>query len=554
MANDGRFFDDEVDDEREDETDERPRPGPADAVRIIGAQEARAAYDEERRARFPLPGDEEDEAEPSGDELLGGPGRPPVGGRLLGEREGTPVVDDRPTGAVDLPHWTEPPSGEVLAATGLGREESEDTGLAPSFRDSESDWQGSDMGDLGEDAGVQARDEPALDDDDAFAREVEARRQEVRAAREAGVAPPPPPGAAERFSSGVRRVGPEGAAPPDAPARPVAPGSRSEGRASASPGKGAPGQPAGLSLGPGQPSAEGAPRGEAGGRPRGEGMLEPGMPEPAAMGSGGAERDVPTAILVGVAIGVAALVVFNLGRGPTAWFVAAIATLASAELYAAIRARGYKPAAPVGLAATAGLVLASYDRFYEGFALVLALAVITTFVWFLMRAEDARPVLNAALTLLPIGYVGLMAAYAGFLLALPNGIGILLGVAIAVVAYDVFGYFIGSRIGTRRIAPNISPNKTSEGLIAGMVGAVLASLLIVRPIHPWDGGSAFWLGVVVGVAAPLGDLIESMLKRDMALKDFGTLIPGHGGVLDRFDALLFALPPVFYLVRVLEIF
>jgi len=272
------------------------------------------------------------------------------------------------------------------------------------------------------------------------------------------------------------------------------------------------------------------------------------------MGARQAERDMTTAILVGVSIGVAALVVFNLGRGPTAILVAAIATMASAEFYAALRARGYRPAAPAGLAATAGLVLASYDRGFEGFTLVVGLAAVTTLVWFLIRAEDARPVVNIALTLLPVGYVGVLAAYGGLLLAFPNGIGLLLGVVLTVVAYDVCGYFVGSRIGTHRIAPSISPNKTSEGLIAGIVGAVLAALILVRAIHPWDAGSALWLGVIVGIVAPVGDLVESMLKRDMNLKDFGTLIPGHGGVLDRFDAILFSLPATFYLARVLELF
>lgn len=284
-------------------------------------------------------------------------------------------------------------------------------------------------------------------------------------------------------------------------------------------------------------------------------MLEPGMPEPAPAGGGSGERDAPTAIFVGIAIAVAALVVFNLGRFPTAVLVALIAGACAAEFYAALRARGYKPAAPAGIASCVCLVLASYDRLFEGFALVLALSAITILIWFLIQAEEARPTVNAALTMLPVLYVGVLASFGGFLLAVPtNGIGYLLGVVIAVAAYDVFGYFVGSRIGTRRIAPSISPNKTSEGLIGGMLGAVVACLIFVRPISPWDFGSALWLGVVIGIAAPLGDLIESMIKRDMGLKDFGQLIPGHGGVLDRFDAMLFSLPPAYFLIRVLEVF
>lgn len=521
---------DDVDDlDDEDVTEERRPPPGGEGVRIIGAQEARAAYegDEPRRPqgqRFPMPeeapGAEGAESEPRPEEPP--PARPPVGGQIFGERPGPGPEEDKPTGSVELPHWTEPPSGEIQA---VGAEE-EPTGGQARYRDADHDWDQPDMSDLaGDDRGGVPDQAPiGVDDDEAFAREVEARRRQVRQARQAG-APPPPPGAAERFSSGVRRMSAEG---PEAPPPPGA----------------VPGAPA-------APSAPG--RSEPPARPQG-GMLEPGMQPPPEVAPSPGERDLPTAILVGVAIGVAALVTFNLGRGPTTWLVAIIATLASAELYAALRARGYRPAAPVGLAATTGLVLASYDRGFEGFVIILGLAVITSFLWFLIQAEDARPVINVAMTLFPIGYIGVLAAFGGLLLALPNGIGILLGVVIAGVAYDVFGYFVGSRIGTRRIAPSISPNKTSEGLLAGIVAAVLAALILVRPIHPWDAGSALWLGVIVGVAAPIGDLIESMLKRDMGLKDFGTLIPGHGGVLDRFDALLFSLAPTFFLVRVLEVF
>ncbi len=102
----------------------------------------------------------------------------------------------------------------------------------------------------------------------------------------------------------------------------------------------------------------------------------------------------------------------------------------------------------------------------------------------------------------------------------------------------------------------MSPGKTVEGAVGGGLAAVVASWLVlgVIGIFPWGTGSAIALGLVVAVAAPLGDLCESMLKRDLGVKDMGTLLPGHGGLLDRFDALLFALPAVYYLCRLLEIF
>jgi phosphatidate cytidylyltransferase len=251
---------------------------------------------------------------------------------------------------------------------------------------------------------------------------------------------------------------------------------------------------------------------------------------------------------------VGALIILSLGRGASAFLVALVGVLAAAELYATLRSRGYRPAAPVGLVGVGALVLVSYDRGLEAWPLVLVLVSVFTLLWYLIRVEDARPLVNFAMTMVPFGYVGILAGFGGLILALPNGVGILLGAAIAAVAHDVFGYAVGARLGTTHVAPSISPNKTLEGLMGGVTAAIMASLIFSRLITPWDGGSALWLGFVVGVSAPIGDLCESMLKRDMGVKDFGNLLPGHGGILDRFDAILFALPGTYYLVRALDLF
>ncbi len=128
----------------------------------------------------------------------------------------------------------------------------------------------------------------------------------------------------------------------------------------------------------------------------------------------------------------------------------------------------------------------------------------------------------------------------------------LVGLAVCTVAYDVCGYAAGRRFG-RRPLTRVSPNKTVEGLVAGMAGSLFFAVAVVAMITPWDRLSALALGAVVAVLAPLGDLCESMIKRDLGVKDLGGLLPGHGGVLDRFDAILFCLPAVYYLVRLLEL-
>ena len=140
------------------------------------------------------------------------------------------------------------------------------------------------------------------------------------------------------------------------------------------------------------------------------------------------------------------------------------------------------------------------------------------------------------------------------LLAPRDGVGLILGVAICTIAYDVFGFFVGSQFGRTPIAPKVSPNKSVQGTLAGMAASVLLGWVVVSQITPWNhhyGGVL--LGVLVAGGAFLGDLCESMIKRDLGLKDFGALLPGHGGVLDRFDGILFCLPIAYYLAVALKL-
>jgi phosphatidate cytidylyltransferase len=119
------------------------------------------------------------------------------------------------------------------------------------------------------------------------------------------------------------------------------------------------------------------------------------------------------------------------------------------------------------------------------------------------------------------------------------------------VAHDVGSYAVGARLGRHRIAPGISPGKTSEGLIGGSVLTLVVAVAIVAHIHPYTLMSAILLGLVVLVFAPLGDLFESVAKRDLGIKDMGKILPAHGGIFDRIDAMLFVLPATYLLLRAL---
>jgi len=272
------------------------------------------------------------------------------------------------------------------------------------------------------------------------------------------------------------------------------------------------------------------------------------------MDLGGNRPDMLVRIVTGLGMAAVALLCLNAGTDATMVLATVIVVVCTFELFTALHTRGFRPAALIGLLGALTIVPLAYDRAEFAFPFVFALVTIFTLLWFVFEVVHTRPMVNVSVTIGGFMYTGGLGAFAGLLLTSSNGVGLVLGVVLPVIAYDIFGYFIGSQFGKSRLAPAISPNKTVEGLIGGMTGSIIVAVLIVKQIHPWgDLGHAFALGLTVAVMAPLGDLAESMLKRDLGIKDFGTILPGHGGVLDRFDALLFCLPAVYFLARALKI-
>jgi phosphatidate cytidylyltransferase len=152
--------------------------------------------------------------------------------------------------------------------------------------------------------------------------------------------------------------------------------------------------------------------------------------------------------------------------------------------------------------------------------------------------------------MLGVAYVPLLAAFAVLLLTRPDGVGLVITLIGGVAAYDTLAYFAGRAFGRRRIAPSISPGKTIEGTIGATLGTVVVMAFAAPRLGPWDIGQAAILGAAVCVMAPLGDLFESLLKRDLGIKDTGVLLPGHGGALDRIDAILFCAPAVYASLQV----
>ncbi len=266
-------------------------------------------------------------------------------------------------------------------------------------------------------------------------------------------------------------------------------------------------------------------------------------------------RNIPQAIAVGVIFAGLALFAFQMGAVATVALITVIAVLASAELYGAMRKVGLRPATLLGIVASAALPLAVYNRGEAAFMMVIALVVIFGALWYLVGAETHKPALNLGLTMLGVLWIGVLASFGALIVLLPDGISILLAAICVTVAYDTFAFAGGKAFGSRPFH-SASPNKTWEGTIVGVVAAVVAGFVVgLLEISPFSGQltNALLLGLVAGILAPIGDLTESMIKRDIGVKDMGSILPGHGGILDRLDGLLFVLPGVYYLARVLEL-
>ncbi|MGI9052419.1 MAG: phosphatidate cytidylyltransferase [Ilumatobacteraceae bacterium] len=416
-----------------------------------------------------------------------------------------------------LPHWTDPPTGEVPRVDPVASstdDEDEDIDVWSSFTTESPVWR-DDLADPAADpnAGYGGADPTGP----VFADDFSAPTSHALAGEEASPPPPPPPTREPgritigTGSSGVQR-------PP--------PGATSSRRRSAQ-------QRSGRPAGPARTSAA-APSGR---------------------------RNLPAAILAG-------LVLAGLFMAASLWrpaavvgLVTAILAVAAFEYLGKVTEKGYRPAVAPALAACVAAPLVAYWIGDAGLPLVLAFGFIAAAVGFISApGVEAGPLPNMAVTSMAMVWIGLLGSFAALIVNLDHVVGGSFGtdtmflIVLGVVANDIGALIVGSAIGKTPMREWISPSKTVEGLIGGTFLTVLALFVVglTDRSDSWTTPDLLILAAVIVVLAPLGDLVESMFKRNLDAKDFGTVLAGHGGVLDRFDSFLFVLPVAYYVTLILR--
>lgn len=497
---------------------------------------------EDQSAGGRRPGRFEASMDEFGDDEFGGP--------LFGDDSGGVTNPDRPEASDDgealsfgddstgpLPHWTEPPTGEMpkIDAVETSAGDNDDLDVWSTFTSESPVWKEGDSVDAPSGT-LSTGDEPAPDADVAE-RPADPTGELSWEDDPIASEPAEPAGAPidDAFATTTTTEAISSDVPPREPGR-ITIGT----------------DPSGMPRRP-----EPARRGGAPQRPPAQG----------GQVAGGDKRNLPVAIATGAGLA-AVFLGLTMFVGPLGalLFATVVLALAGIEYFGKVTEKGYRPAVAPGVTAIAAAPLAGYWVGETGVVMVVAFAFLAGALGFIGASSiESGPMPNMAITTLGVVWIGVLGAYVGMLLDFSNlsstlyadgtpwGTDTLVLLAVGVVANDVGAYFLGSAFGRTALRGWISPAKSVEGALGGTILTLLVMVIIglQELSDTWSSMShLLMLGIVISILAPLGDLTESMFKRNLDVKDFGTLIRGHGGVLDRFDGFLFALPGVYYLFLV----
>ena len=298
-----------------------------------------------------------------------------------------------------------------------------------------------------------------------------------------------------------------------------------------------------------------------------EGLGGPSWQEPASMEVGAdldrqGGRDVPAAFVTGLVLAGIAFGGLLAGKAWFAGVAALIALVAQGELFGVMHKHHRQPATAVGLVTGALVMWGAYDKGEGAVLAMVALGSMATFLWFMAVPAIHRKetLVNVALTVFNVAYIPVLASFLLLTLAFSgtDGRALVAAVIALTFVFDVAAFLAGATFGgssiQRPLAPDTSPKKSWEGLLAGTLVTIIVSVGFVGSfVKPFENHQldSFLLAIVISFAATFGDLAESLIKRDLGIKDMGSILPGHGGVLDRIDSLLFTAPAAFVLFRVL---
>lgn len=259
-----------------------------------------------------------------------------------------------------------------------------------------------------------------------------------------------------------------------------------------------------------------------------------------------------TRMLTGFIMGSIAMVCIMLGGIALLGLLAVVIFFASKEYVKILEHKGFYPSLKIMLASEALLAVITYFDRTEYVALALTLCTFAAFLWVLFRGRQPY-IANVSTTILGFVYCGYFPLHLQLLRDISSeqyndGLGFVVMMFTAILLTDVGCYYAGTRFGKHKLAPVISPNKTIEGSVGGAICAVTGALIVGYFI-----GVEWYLSVIAGlictVFAQIGDLCESLIKRDAGVKDSGNSLPGHGGFLDRTDSFVFTIPVMFYFCK-----
>jgi phosphatidate cytidylyltransferase len=240
---------------------------------------------------------------------------------------------------------------------------------------------------------------------------------------------------------------------------------------------------------------------------------------------------------------------FYLGGVPFLLLILTLAAVSINEFYNMMRVKNYLPAYYVGNFFTLFFIVSAYFALKKNWepahSAILTVAALATMIATLFLKRPKEAIVDIAVTLLGMIYIGWFFSYFLFIRALSENGGYLFFLASTIWALDTIAYFVGKKFGKHKLLPSISPNKSVEGAIAGFIFGIIAAVVFgyyagFNMIH------SLILGILIVVMAQLGDLFESLIKRDAEVKDSSNLVPGHGGLLDRMDSFILAGPVVYY--------